>query len=122
MDTQLLVDRLREIFAATQGTERTVDAFALAPAYGGMVKDAYILGVAAPMLGKSGCHITISTYVYLLHEKLPAELMSAIDRVRVYDSVEKLRYYAKCNFDEESCDVCERPLHQRSEVFELETV
>lgn len=111
MDTEILLNNLRQAFESERSNGLIIDRFGLAPAYQGMVDDSYILGVSAPSLASSfNCNDKADTIIDVLFAKLTSEQRKSIDRVRVYDSVDEYERHARCNFDDSYYGYCEAPL------------
>lgn len=110
MDTKSLLTYFLGFFRAEWNTGLHVNAVAIAPAYGGMVADSYILAVSAPSLADLGCYDKSDAIIQVLYGKVPVEQRSLIDRVRVYDSAEELTKHAEAGFDERFYNYCELSL------------
>lgn len=119
MDRDTLVNTLKSLFQDRGRTGITIDAIGLAPAYSGMVKNSYVLGVSAPGMDGRDCYEKADVIISLLFRYVSSDLRRMIDRVRVYDSQEELRSYASNDFDSDSCDVCERPMNLNAQLYEM---
>jgi len=116
MDKDLLVEKLRTVFREAQGL--TVDAFGLAPAYGGMVRNSFVLGVSAPSMVGDEQPDKIQKVIGLLFSRLEPDERRMIDRVRVYDNAKELKKQAQSGFEEISgTDNC---IRFDAELFQLE--
>ena len=95
-----LVKILQDAFRAERKDGLIVDAIGLAPAYHGLVKDQYILGVSAPSL--TGIHDfdKIRAITKLLFTHLTLEERKMIDRVRVFDNIEDLDDHKYNDFED----------------------
>jgi hypothetical protein len=120
MDRNVLVKTLIDLFSNAKKVKGlNIDAIGLAPAYDGMVKDTYILGVSAPSMVAQDCYEKADAIIDILFENLDQDVRRMIDRVRVYDTKEELLSHANNDFDSDYCDVCERPMAQNAQVYEM---
>ncbi|CAG5074991.1 hypothetical protein DYBT9623_05533 [Dyadobacter sp. CECT 9623] len=120
MDRNTLVRTLAELFVDDEKVNGlVVDAIGLAPAYNGMVKDSYVLGVSAPGMEGRDCFEKADTIIDLLFAHLSEDVRRMIDRVRVYESADELKSYADNDFNSDYCDVCERPVNLNAQVYEV---
>ncbi len=118
MDTKKLVNKLKELFHSERENGLVVDAIGLAPAYGGMVSNSYVLGVSAPSMAKMHRYDRMDKVIDLLFAHLSEEERRMIDRVRVYSSAEELRKYAESDFDEPTYED-ERPVRLSAALYEV---
>lgn len=116
MDKDLLVEKLKALFRQAQGI--TVDAFGLAPAYGGMVSNSFVLGVSAPSMAGDEQPDKIQRIIGLLFSGLEPEERRMIDRVRVYDHAKALKKQAQNDFEETSDN--DNYISFDAELFKLE--
>ncbi|OIN56703.1 hypothetical protein [Arsenicibacter rosenii] len=117
MDTDTLVEALKQMFLKLYNNKHIkVDAFLLAPAYGGMINNAFILGVSTPSLKGMDSFDKADVFIDMLHTYVPKEQRSKIDRIRVYASKEELIKHAKSDFDDNSGELLERPVHELEEM------
>jgi hypothetical protein len=100
MDTAALVNRLIALFVEKKNKGLIVDAIGLAPAYHGMVRDRYVLGVSAPSLRGKDNYDKISIITDALFESLAVNERIMINRVRVYNNIEELNFYKENDFEE----------------------
>ncbi|HAK80456.1 MAG TPA: hypothetical protein DCM71_27030 [Runella sp.] len=119
MDKDLLVEKLKILFQ--QEKEITIDAFGLAPAYGGMVSNSFVLGVSAPSMAGDEQPDKIQKIIGLLFSGLKPEERRWIDRVRVYDNVRELKKQAQNDFEEISNNN-DSYVSFETELFKLEAV
>ncbi len=118
MDTKILVNKLKDLFHKERKNGLLVDAIGLAPAYGSMVSDSYVLGVSAPSMPEVSRYDKMDTIIDLLFAHLTEDERRMIDRVRVYGSIEELRNYAESDFDD-SIYQDERPMHLSAMLYEV---
>ncbi len=118
MDTTALVNKLKTLFLNEKSKGLLVDAIGLAPAYGGLVSDSFVLGVSAPSMAMIDCYDKMDIIIDLLFANLNEAERRMIDRVRVYDSINELKSHAENDFDESSC-ACERPLQLNAALYEM---
>lgn len=95
-----LVKVLQDAFRAEKKVGLKVDVIGLAPAYHGLVKDQYILGVSAPSLCGTDDFDKIRAITKLLFTYLTFEERKMIDRVRVFDNVEELDDHKVNDFED----------------------
>lgn len=118
MDTKKLVDKLQELFHSEQENGLMVDAIGLAPAYGSMVSDSYVLGVSAPSMAEMHRYDRMDKIIDLLFAHLTEDERRMIDRVRVYSSAEELKNYAESDFDDPTYEEA-RPIHLNVALYEV---
>jgi hypothetical protein len=102
MDKDLLVDKLKTLFRPAEGI--TVDTFGLAPAYGGLINNVYVLGVSAPSMAEEEQPDKIQTVIKLLFSGLESEERRMIDRVRIYNNAKELQKHARHDFESPTAD------------------
>ena len=119
MDRDTLVNTLKVLFQDREKTNITIDAIGLAPAYSGMVKNSYVLGISAPGMDGRDCYEKADTIISLLFREVPANIRKMIDRVRVYDSRDELQNNAFNDFDSDDCDVCSRPMNLNAQMYDM---
>lgn len=119
MDRDTLVEVLRELFSDTEKVGIIIDAIGLAPAYSGMVKNSYVLGISAPGMEGRDCYEKADVIISLLFRHVAPDVRKMIDRVRVYDSRDELRSHASNDFDSDDCDVCARPVNLNAQMYEM---
>ncbi|WP_031529821.1 hypothetical protein [Dyadobacter crusticola] len=120
MDRNALVDVLIDLFTNSEKVNgMEIDAIGLAPAYNGMLKDTYILGISAPDMPGSDCYEKADIIIDILFAHLSPDIRKMIDRVRVYDSKEELASHADNDFNSDYCDVCERPVNMNARVYNM---
>ncbi len=120
MDTTTLVDKIADIFRNEKGNIGfIVDGIGLAPAYGGVVSNSFVLAVSIPNKADLDCYDKIDIIIDLLSAKLDEADSKTIDRVRVYDSFQELKQNAENNFDDDTSCSCERPMQLSAELFEV---
>lgn len=100
MAAKVLVETLTKVFQEAKSEGLIVDAIGLAPAYHGMVKDRYILGVSAPSLFGVHKYDKMEIIIKLLWSHITREQRGMIDRVRVFDNVEDLDDHKYNDFED----------------------
>ena len=95
-----LVETLQKMFREAKKDGLIVDAIGLAPAYHGMVKDRYILGVSAPSLSEVHKYERMEIIIKLLWQRVTREERRMIDRVRVFDNIEELDEHKYNDFED----------------------
>jgi hypothetical protein len=120
MDRETLVNTLKDLFQDRGRTGITIDAIGLAPAYSGMVKNSYVLGISAPGMEGRDCYEKADAIISLLFREVSPDIRKMVDRVRVYDSQDELRSHASNDFDSDECDVCARPMNLNAQTYEME--
>ncbi|SDG49549.1 hypothetical protein SAMN04487996_11969 [Dyadobacter soli] len=100
MAATALVKALQDAFRSEKKNGLLVDAIGLAPAYHGMGKDCYVLGVSAPSL--TGLHDfdQITRITKLLFTYLSFDERRMINRVRVFNNIEELDDHKYNDFDD----------------------
>jgi hypothetical protein len=123
MDTTALVNKISDIFHdAKDNMGFIVDGIGLAPAYGGVVSNSFVLAVSIPNKEDLDCYDKIDIVIDLLFAKLDETDSKMIDRVRVYDSLYELKQNADNNFDDDTSCSCKRPMPLNAEIFEFDVV
>ncbi|MFN8344334.1 MAG: hypothetical protein U0X91_05000 [Spirosomataceae bacterium] len=97
MDKELLVDKLKTLFRQAEGV--TIDTFGLAPAYGGLLSNVFVLGISAPSMAEEEPSDKIQTVINLLFAGLEPEERRMIDRVRIYNTAKELQKQARYDFE-----------------------
>lgn len=100
MVAKALVETLKNVFREAKNDGFVIDAIGLAPAYHGMVKNKYILGVSAPILPAMYKQDKMQIIFNLLWLRLTLEERRMIDRVRVFDTVEDLDDHKYNDFED----------------------
>ena len=121
MDTKSLVAKLKELFSwiDSSGVGFTIDSFGLAPAYAGILRDVYVLGISAPSDKINDRHRKLDVIIEMMYEKLDESEIRMIDRIRVYNSISELKANAKSNFDNFGSDTYEQSIESEPELFEV---
>lgn len=100
MDKAVLVEKLKEVFLGKRKDGLQIDAIGLAPAFHGMVRDRYVLGVSAPSLRDMEKYERMGLIIDILFDSLYLEERKMINCVRVFDNIEELDYYKINDFEE----------------------
>lgn len=100
MVAKVLVETLTKVFQEAKKDGLVVDAIGLAPAYHGMVKDQFVLGVSAPSLLGVHKYDKMSIIIQLLWPRITREERGMIERVRVFDNVEDLDDHKYNDFED----------------------
>ena len=95
-----LVETLQKMFHEAKKDGLIVDAIGLAPAYHGMVKNRYVLGVSAPSLSEVHKYERMEIIIKLLWERVTREERGMIDRVRVFDNINDLDDHKYNDFED----------------------
>lgn len=85
-----LVETLQKVFREARKDGLIIDAIGLAPAFHGMVKDSYVLGVSAPSLSEVHEYESMEIILKLLWQRVTPEQRRMINRVRVFNNIEDL--------------------------------
>ncbi|WP_031528560.1 hypothetical protein [Dyadobacter crusticola] len=99
MDKDTLVERLKTIFRNKRKDGLYIDAIGLAPAYYGLIKDSYTLGVSAPSLKGKIFADKAAVIIDIMFENLTSDERGLIDRVRVFDTVDELNEHRDRDFE-----------------------
>jgi len=100
MAATALVKALQDAFRSEKKDGLIVDAIGLAPAYHGVGKDRYVLGVSAPSLADLHEFDQLRRITKLLFTYLSFEERRMINRVRVFTSVQELDDHKYNDFDD----------------------
>lgn len=119
MDSKELVEKLKRVFREKVDSGLEIDAIGLAPAYGSLIPDCYVLGVSAPSMNGMDCYEKMDFVIDILFEKFSEGERRMIDRVRVYDSVKELKSHADTDFDYANCNFCEQAVVRSATVYEM---
>lgn len=95
-----LVETLKNVFHEAKKDGLVIDAIGLAPAYHGMVKGRYTLGISAPSLSGVHGYDKMEIILKLLWQRITLEERGMIDRVRVFDNVEDLDDHKYNDFED----------------------
>lgn len=95
-----LVETLQKVFREAKKDGLIIDAIGLAPAYHGMVKDRYVLGVSAPSLSEVNEYERMEIIIKLLWQRITKEERGKINRVRVFENIEELDDHKYNDFDD----------------------
>lgn len=90
MAAKELVAVLTKVFQEAKKDGLIVNAIGLAPAYHGMVKNRFTVGISAPSLSGVHKYDKMEIIIKFLWSKLTLDERGMIDRVRVFDNEEIL--------------------------------
>ena len=119
MDIKSIVEKLEKAFQEKKAEGLVIDAIGVAPAFRGLIKNSYTLGVSAPSMVGWDEYRKIDTMVDLLFEVLTVEERILINTVKFYDNKKELRQYLSFDFKDQFSEDFENIVQFQNELFEV---
>ena len=119
MDINSIVEKLEKAFLEKKAEGLLIDAIGVAPAFRGLIKNSYTLGVSAPSMVEWHEYRKIDVMVDLLFEVLTVEERIGINTVKIYDNKKELRQNLSFDFKDHYSNDFEGVVQFDNDLFEV---